>query len=115
MSMEMHPQVAEALQQAQQFQSALEDQVHRTNTETFTATDESKSVEATVDGRRWLTGLFIEDGLLRLGAETVEQRINDALRNAQADAVAALDAEYEQLIGSLAEIAGSLKETLGLE
>ncbi len=114
MTTEMHPQVAEALRHAQQFQSALEDQQHRTNTESFTATDESETVEVTLNARLCMTGLHIEDGLLRLGADTVEQRINEAIGNAQAAATAAIDAEHEQLIEMVAGIAGSLKQTLGL-
>ncbi|OBG62061.1 MULTISPECIES: YbaB/EbfC family nucleoid-associated protein [unclassified Mycobacterium] len=114
MTVEMHPQVAEALRQAQLFQSALEDQQHRTNTETFTATDESKTVEATLNARLCLTGLHIEDGLLRLGAETVGERVNEAIGNARAVATAAIDAEEDRLIELVAGIAGSLKGTLGL-
>lgn len=114
MTVEMHPQVAEALRQAQLFQSALEDQQHRTKTETFSATDESETVEATLNARLCLTGLHIEDGLLRLGAETVAGRVNEAIAKAQAAATAELDAEHERLIELAAGIAGSLKETLGL-
>ncbi|BBZ72611.1 YbaB/EbfC family nucleoid-associated protein [Mycobacterium paraseoulense] len=114
MTIEMHPQVAEVLRQAQQFQSALEDQQHRTDTELFTATDESESVEVTLNARLCLTGLHIEDGLLRLGADMVEQRINEAIGNAQAAATEAIDAEHERLIELAAGIAGSLKETFDL-
>ena len=112
MAAEMHPQVAEALQHTQRFQSAIEDQMHRTDTESFSGTDEAKSVEVTLNGRRWLTGLSIEEGLLRLGAETVEQRINEALQNADAVAAAAVEAEYERLLTSLADITGALKKSL---
>ncbi|OCB22704.1 DNA-binding protein [Mycobacterium malmoense] len=114
MTVEMHPQVAEALRQAQLFQSALEDQQHRTNTETFTATDGSETVEATLNARLCLTGLHIEDGLLRLGADAVEERINEAIGNAQAAATAAIDAEQDRLIELVTGIAGSLKESFGL-
>ncbi len=114
MTTEMHPQVAEALQQAQRFQSTLEDQEHRTKTESFTATDEAKSVTVTVNASLCLTGLYIEDGLLRLGVETVEQRVNEALLNARTDATAAVDTEYEQLAESLGDIVGSLKGIFGL-
>jgi len=115
MSTEMHPQVAEALRQAELFQSALEGQMHARKTETFTASDEAESVEVTLDGRLCMTGLLIEDGLLRLGSDAVEERINEALRNAQAAATEAMDADQARLIESLAGIAGSLKETLGLD
>ncbi|OBF13492.1 MULTISPECIES: YbaB/EbfC family nucleoid-associated protein [unclassified Mycobacterium] len=114
MTVEMHPQVAEAMRQARLFQSALEDQQHRRDTETFSATDESETVEVTLNARLCLTGLHIEDGLLRLGAETVMERINEAIGHAQAAATEEIDAEHERLIELVAGIAGSLKETLGL-
>jgi DNA-binding protein YbaB len=114
MTTEMHPQMAEALRQAQRFQSAIEDQTYRTNTESLKATDQAKTVSATVNGRYWLTGLRIEEGLLRLGANTVEQRVNEALLNARAAATAAVEAEREQLAASLIDISGELKNSLGL-
>lgn len=44
----------------------------------------------------------------------VEQRINEAIGNAQAAATEAIDAEHERLIELAAGIAGSLKETFDL-
>ena len=82
MTDEMHPQVAAVLKQAQRLQSIVDDQLHKMNSETFTATDESETVEVTLNGHHYLTAAFISDGLLRLGARTVEQRINEALQNA---------------------------------
>lgn len=114
MSAERHPQMAEAMEYGQQLQSVLEDELYRTNTELFTATDESKTVEATVNGRRNLTDLRIEDGLLRLGAETVRERVNEALRNAVAAANAANEVGQQRLVESLAGIVGSMKQTLGV-
>ena len=114
MSTEMHPQVTEALRQAQRFQSALDGHINRTNTESFTATDEAKTVEVKVDGHGWLTGLFIADGVLRLGSKTVQQRVIEALRNAQAASTATVEAEQEQLIASLGDIADELQKELGL-
>jgi ESX secretion-associated protein EspL len=114
MTAQIHPQVAEALRQAQQFQSILDDHIQRTDTGTVTATDETRSVEVTLNGHRWLTDLTIEPGLLRLGAEAVEERINDAIRTAVAAATAANDAEDERLVASLAEITGSLNNIFGL-
>jgi DNA-binding protein YbaB len=114
MTTEMHPQVAEALRQAQRFTSTLEDQMQWTYAESFTGTDQAKTVEVTLDGRRCLTGLRIADGLLRLGTQTVEQRISEAAGNAWAAATAAVEAEQARLIESLADIAGSLQKTFGL-
>jgi len=114
MSTEMHPQAAEALRQVRRFASALEDQMHWTKTESFTGTDEADTVEATVDGRHRLTGLHIDDSLPRLGAKTVEQRVNEAVHNAHAAATAAVAAENDQLMAGLADIAGSLQKMMGL-
>jgi len=50
-----HPQVAEMLSHLQQFNSALDDQMRRTTVETFSATDETKTVNATVNGSRCLS------------------------------------------------------------
>jgi DNA-binding protein YbaB len=110
----MHPQAAEALRQVQRFTSALEDQMHRPEAESFTGTDEAKTVEVTLNGRRCLTGLRIDDSLPQLGAETVEQRINEAVRNAQAAAAATIAAGNERFIAGLVDIAGSLQKMLGL-
>jgi DNA-binding protein YbaB len=109
-----HPQVAEMLSHLQQFNSALDDQMRRTTVETFSATDETKTVNATVNGSRCLTGLYLEEGLLRLGADTVAERVNEALAHAQAASSEASNAQRAQLVSALSEIAGSLKETLGL-
>ncbi|MDC8993362.1 YbaB/EbfC family nucleoid-associated protein [Mycobacterium marinum] len=114
MSTQMHPQVAEALRQAQQFQSAFEDQLHRTNSGSFAGTDEAKTVDVTLNGRQWLTDLHIEEGLLRLGAEAVEQRINEALQDADAVASAGIEARQQQFLESLAGISSELQKGLGI-
>ena len=72
MTEEMHPEVAAVLQQAQRLQSLMDEQLHRMNSQTFTATDEAETVEVTLNGHHHLTGTFIEDGLLRLGAAVME-------------------------------------------
>ncbi|MEE6138568.1 YbaB/EbfC family nucleoid-associated protein [Mycobacterium sp. 050128] len=107
------PQVTEALQHLQRFISAFEDEAFRTSTETSTATDETETVAVTVNGDRWLTGLQIEHGLLRLGAETVQQRINEALHKAQAATIAAADDEEQHLQDTVAAVVGALQRQLG--
>ncbi|MUL67346.1 DNA-binding protein [Mycobacterium sp. CBMA 234] len=109
--MEMHPEVAAVLQQAQRLQSVMDAQLAKMNTETFTATDEGKTVEVTLNGHHWLTDLFIEDGLLRLGADTVEARINEALGNATAKATQSIDADRERLNELVAEITAGAPPT----
>jgi DNA-binding protein YbaB len=94
----------EGVQQLQQLASAFDDELHRTSTQSFTATDEARTVEAVVNARGWLTGLYIENGLLRLGAETVRQRIVEALDNAKAAATKSAeagDADFEAKLGAM--------------
>nr|WP_322788821.1 YbaB/EbfC family nucleoid-associated protein [Mycolicibacterium rutilum] len=111
MSDDMHPDVAAALRQAQRLQSIMDDQLHRMNTQTFTATDESETVEVTLDGHHHLTGAVIEDGLLRLGAETVQQRLNEALQNAMAAATESIEADRERIDAAVAQITDLPRET----
>lgn len=78
----------------------------------FRGTDEAHTVAVTVDARQRLTGLQIKDGLLRLGADTVAQRINEAILEAQADATVADGAAQERLFDLMDDAAGSLKDVL---
>jgi DNA-binding protein YbaB len=107
---EMHPEVAAVLRQAQQLQSIMDDQLQKMNSQTFTATDESETVEVTLNGHHILTDAFIEEGLLRLGAETVEQRLNEALQNATAAATASIEADRERIDAAVAEITAELAD-----
>ncbi len=107
MSAEMHPAVAAVLAQAERLQSVMDDQLMKMNTETFTATDESRTVEVTLNGHHWLTDVFIEEGLLRLGAETVAARVNEALQKAAAQATASIDEDRARVDALVAEITDS--------
>jgi DNA-binding protein YbaB len=104
MTEDMHPEVAAVVQQAQRLQSIMDDQLHKMNNESFTATDESETVEVTLNGHHHLTGVFIEDGLLRLGARIVEQRLNEALRLATAAATESIEADRERIDTLVAEL-----------
>ena len=97
MTENMHPEVAAVLAQAQKLQAVMDEQLHKMNSETFTASDETKTVEVTLNGHHHLKAVYIEDGLLRLGAETVEQRLNEALQKATAAASASIEADRERL------------------
>jgi DNA-binding protein YbaB len=108
----MHPQVAAVLQQAQRLQSVMDDQLAKMNTQTFKATDETETVEVTLNGHSWLTDLFIEDGVLRLGAETVEARINEALQKATTEATSSLEADRERIDSIVADITGDDDEAI---
>ncbi|MEU0497106.1 YbaB/EbfC family nucleoid-associated protein [Mycobacterium sp. NPDC006124] len=108
MTEDMHPQVAAVLKQAQRLQSLMDDQLTKMAGETFTATDETKTVEVTLNGHHWLTDVFIEEGLLRLGADTVAARVNEALQNAGATASASIEADRERIDSVVAEITSDL-------
>ena len=109
MTDELHPQVAAVLKQAQRLQSIVDDQLHKMNTETFTATDEAKTVEVTLNGHHYLTGVFISDGLLRFGARIVQERIHEALQNATAAATQSIEADRERIDAAVAEITEDLQ------
>jgi DNA-binding protein YbaB len=110
MSDDMHPEVAAVLQQAQRLQSLMDDQLAKMNTETFTATDESETVEVTLNGHHWLTDVFIEDGVLRLGAEVVQSRVNEALQKASAVATESITADRERIDAAVAEITADMND-----
>jgi DNA-binding protein YbaB len=109
--MEMEPQVAQALTLVARLQSALDGRLQLMNAGSFRGTDEAETVEVTINGHQWLTGIRIEDGLLRqLGAEAVGQRINEALYHAQAAATAFNEVAGEQLTAALAAMSRAVNE-----
>ncbi len=108
MTDEMHPEVAAVLAQAARLQSLMDEQLHKMNNQTFTATDEAQTVEVTLDGHHHLTGTFIADGLLRLGAKTVEQRLNEALQRATAAATESIELDRERIDAAVADITADL-------
>lgn len=106
MSDDMHPEVAAVLEQAQRLQSIMDDQLHKMSGETFTATDETGTVEVTLDGHQHLIHVHLQDGLLQLGVAEVEQRLNEALRNATAEASRSIEADRERIDAMVAELTG---------
>jgi DNA-binding protein YbaB len=110
-----HPEAAETLKHFQRFASLLEEQMQQTESESFTGKDEEETVQATINGAsRCLTGLYIEEGLLRLGAETVEERINEAVQNAQLAASEVLAGQQQHLLASLLELNDDMLKSTGL-
>ncbi|MCF6388881.1 YbaB/EbfC family nucleoid-associated protein [Mycobacterium sp. MBM] len=100
----MHPEVAAVLRQAGRLQELMDQQLHKMATESFTAADESETVEVTLNGHHHLVDVFIADGTLRLGAGAVEQRLNEALQNATAEASESIAADQDRLNEAVAEI-----------
>lgn len=105
---DMHPEVAAVLRQAKRLQSLMDEQLDKMANETFTASDETETVEVTLNGHHLLTDVYIQDGLLRLGAEVVEQRVNEALQKANEAASASIDADRERIDAVVAEITAEM-------
>ncbi len=109
---EVDPTVAAVIGQAQRLQQVLDDQLYKMKTESFTATDESGTVSVTLDGYHQLTDVFIEDGSLRQGAQVVQQRLNEALSKAKAEAEGSINDDHSRLNAVIAEISGDLQQFL---
>ena len=83
MTDDLHPEVAAVLKQAQRLQDLMDEKLNKMDSESFTATDES---------------------------ETVEVTLNEALQNATAEATASIDADRERLDAVVAEITANLTD-----
>ncbi|RFD27259.1 secretion protein EspL [Mycobacterium uberis] len=109
--MDLDPTQARTLALLGQFQSALDGQFNRMNDGVFKASDREKTVEVTINGYQWLTGIRIESGALReLGHEVVAARINEALQNAQGAATAYNEVAGEQLATKLSALSRAISE-----
>lgn len=110
MSEDLNAEVEAVLRQARRLQSMMDEQLDKMATESFTAADDTETVEVTLNGHRWLQDVYIQDGLLRLGAETVEGLVNEALQKASADAAASIDADRERIDAAVPEITAEMTQ-----
>jgi DNA-binding protein YbaB len=110
-----HPQAAAVLDEFKKFTDVLEGAMKQQGAGSFTAQDQTETVEVVINGDRCLTQLHIEDGLLRLGAETVQERINEALMTANAEATANQEALVGETFASMLEIVDSLQKKIAVE
>ncbi|MCA2319867.1 YbaB/EbfC family nucleoid-associated protein [Mycobacterium intracellulare] len=78
-----HPAIARMVEQFQMVMSLLDQQVRRMQTASFVVSDETETIEVTMNGHLRLTGLVIDPGILSLGAQEVSRRINEALSAAR--------------------------------
>lgn len=60
------------------------------------------------NGHHVLADVYIRNGLLRLGADVVEQRVNEALQKANKSASASIDADREPIDAVVAEITAEM-------
>jgi DNA-binding protein YbaB len=110
---EPHPQATAALDEFKKLNDVLENALKQKGTGSFSATDQTKTVEVVINGDMVVTQVHIEDGLLRLGAETVQDRINEALIMAQADATASIDEMAGATFEAMAEMINSMQKIVG--
>jgi DNA-binding protein YbaB len=110
---EPHPQATAALDEMKKFNDLLEGTLKNRSTGSFSAKDETETVEVAVNGNQLLTQVYIEDGLLRLGAETVEDRLNDALIRAQAQATASNQAMYGATVEAITGMLENMQKIMG--
>lgn len=108
-----HPQATAVLSEMKKFSDVLEGALTQKSTGSFAAKDETETVEVVLDGDMVIKQLFIEDGLLRLGAETVQDRINEALMMAKVKATANLDSMREATSDAISEILNSMQKIVG--
>ncbi|WAC91687.1 YbaB/EbfC family nucleoid-associated protein [Mycobacterium sp. Aquia_213] len=108
-----HPQATAVMDEFKKFGDVLEGALKQRGTGSFTAKDETETVEVVINGDMCVTQVNIEDGLLRLGAETVQERINEALMRATAEAAASIEASQLETFEKLTQIVDSLQKITG--
>jgi DNA-binding protein YbaB len=105
----MHPEVAQLLQHWDSVIALLDEQVRRMRSEAFAVTDETGTVEVTVNGQLRLADLRIDPRILGLGAREVSGRINEALSEATDFVNECVDAEVGELESRIAEALTKLR------
>ena len=113
MELEAHPQATAALDEMKKFNDLLEGVLKKKTTGSFSAKDETETVEVVINGDMLLTQVHIEDGLLRLGAETVEDRINEALMKATVEATVSNQAAYGATVEAMTGMLDNMQKIMG--
>lgn len=103
---DMHPEVAAILREAKRLEDVLEDRLHQIRTGRFTASDEARTVEVTLDGQHRLIDVFITEGALRKGISAIETAVNEALLKANGDVDASATAASAKINAVVADITG---------
>ncbi|WP_096284202.1 YbaB/EbfC family nucleoid-associated protein [Mycobacterium ahvazicum] len=106
----MRPEVEQLLQQWNSVLSLLDEQVERMRTEAFAVSDQTGTVEVTVNGQLRLVDLRIDPGIMGLGAREVSERINEALSEAMVFANENVDAEVGELESRVVEALAKLRD-----
>lgn len=105
------PQATAILDEFKKVTDVLENTIKKRNAGSFTARDETETVEVTVNSDGTITSLWIEDGLLKFGAQTVEDRINDALTSAKAKSAAINEEMSLEIVATMMEAVDKMSKT----
>jgi DNA-binding protein YbaB len=97
------------------FSDLLEGVVEKKSNGSFSAKDETETVEVTLNGELVVSQVYIEDGLLRLGAEVVQDRINEAIMKATVEATAVNAANNEATIDAMSKMLDSMQKLVADE
>lgn len=79
MSDPAHPQIGRMIEQFRAVISLLDEQVRRMQRVAIVVSDQTGTVEVTMNGHLRLTGLVIAPEIMALGAQEVTKRINEAV------------------------------------
>ncbi|RFZ61961.1 hypothetical protein DE4576_05365 [Mycobacterium marinum] len=110
--MNLDPTAAHLLAGLTQFHTALQNRFHQMNAGNFKASDNTHTVQVTLNGYNWLTGIRIQDGLLKqLGSQGVAHRVNQALHNAKQAVHAYDNAANHTLATTLATLSAAINQT----
>jgi DNA-binding protein YbaB len=105
-----HPEVAEVWSRVESVMSLVDEHVDRVNADSFVATHQTGTVEATVDGRLRLTGLNIDPRLLNLGAQEVASRINETVSAAIDYAANSVEHDVTEMTARVAHVLAELRD-----
>ncbi|OBH14055.1 YbaB/EbfC family nucleoid-associated protein [Mycobacterium sp. E1747] len=79
MSDQAHPQIGRMIEEFRAVISLLDEQVRRMQRVAIVVSDQTGTVEVTMNGHLRLTGLVIDPDIMALGAQEVTKRINEAV------------------------------------
>ncbi len=106
-----HPEIARMVRHFDSVRSLLDEQVARMHAESFVASDQTGTVEVTVDGYLRLVDLHLDPRIVNLGAQEVATRINEALSAATQFASDCVAADVDDLEGRVADVLATMEES----
>jgi DNA-binding protein YbaB len=100
----LHPVVTEYLNLADARIAQVDHYLHLLSTLTTTGTDETKTVSVTLNPHGAVEDVWMQPGCKRLGADVINERLNEALQKASTtleSAKAGIDGDYSRELAAL--------------